>query len=110
MLEVTADLLDEIVRRIVALIHPEKIILFGSRARGEARPASDLDILVIAKTTEPRERRSPPLYGALSNLPVDVGIDILVYTPDEVEDWSQVRQAFPTTAIRDGKVLYEKQS
>jgi predicted nucleotidyltransferase len=110
VVEVTTDLLNEIIRRIVAIAHPEKIILFGSRARGQARPTSDLDILVIAKTAEPNHRRSVPLYGALSGIPLDVDVDILVYTPEEVSDWSQVRQAFPTTAIREGKVLYEKQS
>ena len=36
-------------------------------------------------------------------------MDILVYSPDEVQEWSQVRQAFVTTAVREGKVLYEKQ-
>lgn len=107
MVKVTADLLDEIVRRIVAVMNPEKIVLFGSRARGEARPAGDIDLLVIANSSEPRHRRSPPLYEALSDIRIDM--DILVYTPEEVREWSQVRQAFPTTAIRDGKVLYEKQ-
>lgn len=97
--------MDEIVRRIVATMHPRKIVLFGSRARGEARPSSDIDLLVIADSDEPRYRRSRALYGALRHIMVPM--DILVYTPNEVEEWSQVRQAFVTSVVREGKVLYE---
>jgi predicted nucleotidyltransferase len=105
MAQVDAKLMDEIVRRIVGVIQPEKVILFGSRARDEARPESDIDLLVIAKSTLPRYRRSAPLYGALSD--ILISMDILVYSPEEVKEWSDVRQAFVTTAIREGKVIYE---
>lgn len=102
------DEMDEIVDRIVKTIHPQKIVLFGSRARNQARPDSDIDILVIAESDEPRYKRSRVLYGALHNMRTP--IDVIVYTPEEVIDWSQVRQAFVTTALREGKVLYENQS
>ena len=105
MTQLDSRLMDEIVRRIVEVIHPEKVILFGSRARDEARPGSDIDLLVIAKSSEPRYRRSVPLYGALSDILTPM--DIVVYSPQEVKEWSQVRQAFVTTAIREGRVLYE---
>jgi predicted nucleotidyltransferase len=107
MNEVQLDvkLINEIIRRIVDAARPEKIIMFGSRARGDARSGSDIDLLVIADSTEPRHRRSGPLYGALSDILAPM--DILVYSPEEVEEWSQVRQAFVTTAMREGKVLYE---
>jgi len=105
--QVDARLMDEIVRRIVETISPQKVILFGSQSRGDARPESDLDLLVIADSTQPRYRRSAPLYGVLSDILVPM--DILVYSPEEVKEWSQVRQAFVTTAIREGKVLYEAQ-
>jgi predicted nucleotidyltransferase len=105
MAQVDAKLMDEIVRRIVGVIQPEKVILFGSRARDAARPESDIDLLVIAKSTQPRYRRSAPLYGALSD--ILISMDILVYSPEEVKEWSDVRQAFVTTAIREGKVIYE---
>ena len=107
MAQVDARLMDEIVRRIVETISPQKVILFGSQSRGDARPESDLDLLVIADSTQPRYRRSAPLYGVLSDILVPM--DILVYSPEEVKEWSQVRQAFVTTAIREGKVLYEAQ-
>ncbi|MHB1458736.1 MAG: nucleotidyltransferase domain-containing protein [Armatimonadota bacterium] len=99
------DQMDEIVDRIVKAIHPQKIVLFGSRARNQARPDSDIDILVIAESDEPRYKRSRVLYGAMHDM--GTPIDIIVYTPEEVIDWSQVRQAFVTTALREGKILYE---
>jgi uncharacterized protein len=99
-------LIDEIIRRIVNAVQPEKIVLFGSRARGDARPESDMDLLVIAQSSEPRYRRSSRLYSVLSDILVPM--DILVYNPDEVQEWKDVRQAFITTALREGKVLYEK--
>jgi predicted nucleotidyltransferase len=105
MPQLDPKLVQEIVRRIVETVHPEKIILFGSLARGDARLESDLDLLVIAQSQEPRYRRSAPLYGILSD--IFIPMDILVYSPEEVEEWSGVRQAFVTTAIREGRVLYE---
>ncbi|MBU0702300.1 MAG: nucleotidyltransferase domain-containing protein [Chloroflexi bacterium] len=102
---VDAELIDEMVRRIVETSRPQKIIMFGSRARGEARPESDIDLLVIAESSKPRHQRAAPLYGAVSD--ILVAMDILVYTPGEVKEWSNVPQAFVTTAVREGQVLYE---
>jgi uncharacterized protein len=100
------DLIAEIVRRIVDASQPEKIILFGSRARGEARPDSDLDVLVIKESDEPGYRRDAALYLALAGL--NAPVDVMMYTPEEVSEWSTVPQAFITTAIRGGKVVYER--
>ena len=99
-------LLSEVTRRIVALSHPEKIVMFGSHGRGTAAGHSYLDLLVVAPSDEPRHRRSVPLYLALSDILLPM--DILVYTADEVLEWQNVPQAFVTTALREGKVLYEK--
>ena len=101
------QVLREIVKRIVEAEHPERIVLFGSRARGTARPDSDFDLLVIKRSTQPRYRRSAHLYTILADLPVEV--EIMVYTPDETAEWKAVPEAFVTTAIREGKVLYERQ-
>ncbi len=106
MIQIDDKLRELIVGRIVALVHPEKIILFGSRTQGTARPDSDVDLLVIARSKEPRYRRAAPIYGALSD--IITPMDILVYDPQEVEEWSAVPQAFVTTAVRQGTVLYEK--
>ena len=100
------ELIQGIVRRIVETAQPEKVILFGSRARGDARPERDFDVLVIKPSDEPRYRRSVPLYVALADLPVEV--EVMVYTPEEVEEWSTVPQAFNTTALREGTTIYER--
>ena len=99
-------LLDEMVRRIRDVMEPERVVLFGSRARAAERSCSDFDLLVVAKSDQPRYRRSAPLYTKLADLPVEV--DVVVYTPEEVADWSAVPQAFVSTALREGKVLYER--
>ena len=102
------ELIDDIVRRIVETAQPDKIILFGSRARGDARPNSDFDVLVIKESSEPRYRRSVPLYVALADVPAEV--EVMVYTPEEVDEWKQVSQAFVTTAVRQGTTIYERPS
>jgi len=99
-------LLAEMVARIRDAIQPDRVILFGSRARGTAHPNSDFDLLVIKESDEPRYRRSARLYTALADLPVEV--EVMVYTPEEVSEWSAVPEAFVSTALREGKVLYER--
>jgi len=78
------DLVRDIVRRTVETAQAEKVILFGSQARGDARPNSDFDVLVIKQSDEPRYRRSVPLYVALADLPVEV--EVMVYMPEEVDE------------------------
>ena len=105
MQELDDNLMQEIVDRIVQKSHPQRVILFGSRARSDARPDSDLDLLIVKKDARPRSLRSPELYGALSGIMIPM--DIIVYQPDEIFEWSNVPQAFVTTAVREGKLLYE---
>ncbi|HEY2932260.1 MAG TPA: nucleotidyltransferase domain-containing protein [Acidobacteriota bacterium] len=83
---------------------PQRIILFGSAARGDADAASDFDLLVIKETQEPFVAR----LEAMARLcPAGVRADILVYTPQEIEAMLQEDNAFITEALRDGKVVYE---
>lgn len=107
--QLTPELLGMIVQRIVAAAAPEKIVLFGSRARGEHRPDSDIDLLVVQTSPESHYQRSLPIYGALQGLPIEVDIDVVVFTPEEVHDWSQASAALVTTALRTGEVIYEGQ-
>lgn len=102
----TERILQEIVQRIETVVQPERVILFGSRARGDARSDSDFDLLVIAESEEPRYRRAAPLYAALADIPVET--EVMVYTPAEVDEWRMVPQSFVTTAIREGSILYER--
>ncbi|MFH1320927.1 MAG: nucleotidyltransferase domain-containing protein [Bacteroidota bacterium] len=92
--------------RIRKVAEPEKIILFGSYAYGVPNTKSDIDILVIMKSDLPRYKRSIPISSALSK--IMLLMDIVVYTPQEVEEWSEVPMAFITSIIKNGKVIYEK--
>ncbi len=103
-----AALYQEIVDKIVPLAKPYKIIIFGSRARGDADRNSDVDIMVIADEEESWPMQAGRLYTALSGLPIEV--DIVVYSPEDVSEWSGVPQALVTTAYREGRVVYERTS
>ena len=103
---VTPELLDEIVRRILQVGSPRRIVLFGSRVRGDARSDSDLDLLIIEDSELPRYRRAPRYLRAL--LGIFPAKDVVVWTPAEVESWREVPNAFITTALREGRTLYER--
>ena len=103
---VTDELLQEAVHRILQAGSPLKIVLIGSRAGGEARPESDLDILIIEESTLPRYKRSPPYFRALGG--IFPAYDVVVWTPQEVASWANVPNFFVTTAMREGKILYER--
>jgi predicted nucleotidyltransferase len=98
--------LDDVVRRILRVSSPLAIVVFGSQARGDIHAASDLDLLIVDRdTTKLRHRRSIAYRMAL--LGIDHDIDIVVYTPPEIQEWANVPNAFITTILREGKVLYE---
>ena len=97
----------EIVGRLVEAVNPDRIILFGSRARGDAGPDSDLDLLIVKDSDVPRHQRTIPVYNNALRGP-GIPTDIIWRTPGEIVEWSQVPNHFLTRAIREGKVLYER--
>jgi predicted nucleotidyltransferase len=99
-------LLEAMVQRLLAAGQPQKIILFGSQARGQAGRDSDYDLLVIEDSSQPRYRRAVSYRRALKDL--GTSKDILVWTPREIAEWKNVPNAFITTALREGRVLYER--
>ncbi|HXU37928.1 MAG TPA: nucleotidyltransferase domain-containing protein [Blastocatellia bacterium] len=105
---VDENLLRMIVDRLVKAIDPDRIVLFGSRARGDERGDSDLDLLVVKDSDDPPHRRVIPAYRALAG--IGVPKDILWRTPAEIRDWAGVQNYVATRALREGRVLYEKRA
>ncbi|MGH7857773.1 MAG: nucleotidyltransferase domain-containing protein [Candidatus Binatia bacterium] len=102
----TDELLEEVVRRIRSVGAPRAVVLFGSRARGDARPDSDLDLLIVEESSLPRFKRSGRYRRALRG--VFPAKDVVVWTPEEVEEWRDVPNAFITSVLAEGRVLYER--
>ena len=107
MVHVDENVLRDIVRRLVAAIDPDRIILFGSRARGDAKPDSDVDLLLIKASNEPPHRRVIKAYRALMG--IGIPKDILWRTPEEIANWAAVPTYVTTAALREGRLLYKKQ-
>ena len=105
--KIDANLLKDIVDRILSVTQPEKIILFGSYARGDATEYSDIDILVIQHSDLPRHKRATPIRLALRGF--FPSKDIVVYTPEEVEEWKSASTSFIASVLREGRVLYERE-
>ncbi len=84
----------------------ERVVLFGSYARGDATEQSDVDLLIIAKNDLPRYKRSRKLYTLLR--PHPFSMDIIVYTPQEIEEQKKTKVSFISTILREGKTLYVK--
>ena len=105
---IAPETIDGVAKAIAENFHPEKIILFGSYALGTPTPDSDLDFLVVMNTDQPRNKRSVPIRLMFS--PVPCAMDILVYTPDEIEKWNGVTNHIVTEAFLDGRVVYDRRS
>ena len=78
----TEEVLSEMVKRIRDAVRPERVILFGSHARGEGSPESDVDLLIVAPSDLPRWKRTPPIYRLLAGLGVPK--DIVWWTREEI--------------------------
>jgi predicted nucleotidyltransferase len=96
--------LDEIVRRIVERFDPERIILFGSHARGAAGSDSDVDLLVVMSVEGSRREKAVEIGVALHDIRVPK--DIIVTTPEDFEWRKEIVGTIERPAAREGKVLY----
>jgi len=98
-------LVDQVVKKIAGEFGPEKIILFGSAARGEAGDRSDLDILVVMDTDLPYYKRAPEVRVKLLGIPL--AMDIFVTTPREFSAYKDDDGFFIKNIVRTGKIAYE---
>jgi len=93
-------------QRIVVGLDPEMIVLFGSHARGDARPDSDVDLLVVMSFTGSARAAASRVYATLHErtLPVDV----VIVTPEQVRRYREQVGTIVYPALREGRVLYER--
>ncbi len=98
----------EITRRLVAAAQPERIILFGSRARGDHRPDSDIDLLVVMRKIEDKGKLVMSIYNAIGG-GVGYGVDILADDTRQVQQRADWSTSPISSALKEGRVLYECQ-
>lgn len=99
--------IDQVVKQIVEKFKPQKIILFGSYARGNPRPESDVDLLVVMDTPLKESKQSLEIRRYLD---VMFGIDLIVHTPKRLRERVDMGDWFLRDVIKEGKVLYESSS
>ena len=100
------DLIEEMVRRIVEQFSPDRVILFGSHARGAAGPDSDVDLLVVMDCPDPTRQPATEIRKALADLPVPK--DVIVVTPEYFRRYSNIVGTIVWPAVHEGKLLYER--
>lgn len=95
--------IDRMVQRIVKKFHPERIILFGSQARGDARPDSDVDLLIVMPFEGSMFEKSLEIRQVLPDL---VAVDVIVTSPEDFAWRKDVVGTIEFPATREGKLVY----
>ena len=100
--------IQEATRRLVEKFHPDRVILFGSYARGTADEHSDVDFLVITRAAEKGNRRRlmSEMDQALWGL--SIARDIVIITPDEFEEDKEIPGTVARYVSKEGRLLYER--
>ena len=96
--------LKDIVARIVKLASPERILLFGSAARGQMGPNSDVDLLVIKSGRFNRGKLTEEIYMGMEG--AGEAVDVIIVTPEEVQQYGQTPWLVIAPALREGKLVY----
>ena len=98
--------IDEMIRRIVERFHPEQIILFGSYARGQAGPDSDVDLLVVMAVSGSKRKLAVEIDLAVAGMGLPK--DIIVVTPEEMARTKDIIGTIVYPAVREGRVMYDR--
>jgi len=96
--------ISQALERIVAVAQPRRVVLFGSVARGEFGPESDLDFLVIVKGPVHRRQTAQRIYHNLHG--VDAAVDVVVVTEEDVELFGDKNGLILRPALREGREVY----
>ena len=99
-------LIATMVERIADQFDPDRIVLFGSWARGEAKASSDVDLLVVMPDGTDRREAAVAMRVAVGDLPISK--DIVVTTPDEIARRAHIVGTVLRAALREGKVVHER--
>jgi predicted nucleotidyltransferase len=102
-------IIQEILKAVLETSDPDRIILFGSAARGEAGPDSDVDLLVVERESSfqgGRRSEASRIRRSLWRFPLP--IDILLFTPEEVEKWKDATNHVIARSLREGRVIYDR--
>jgi predicted nucleotidyltransferase len=102
------DILDEIIQRVLKVVYPRRIVLFGSAARGQMGPDSDLDLLVIVRGPAHRRALAQQIYRNLHGVPLPV--DVVVATEQDIEQYGDKVGTILRPALREGQVIYEREA
>ncbi len=103
-MEIDQEILERLVARIVETVHPRRIVLFGSAARGQLGPHSDLDLLVVMPDGVHRGQTAQHLYRRLAGLGIPK--DIVVVTESDVCQFADEPSLVIYPALREGRELY----
>ena len=111
MVNISDDIIKKMTQRIVREVHPQRIFLFGSHARGQAKEHSDVDFLVEERepfgSSRSRRQEAVRIWRCLSEFRIPT--DILVYSTSEVARWKDSSHHVIGMVLREGKVLYESE-
>lgn len=95
-----------ITEKIVSFCHPDKVILFGSLAKGKSHIESDIDLLIIKDSDKKRPYRVKEIYEAIRGIKRSFSLDPIVYTSREIKQRQLLGDYFILRVLKEGKVLY----
>jgi predicted nucleotidyltransferase len=104
---IDSEKINMIVQVIVSEHDPVKVLLFGSCASGMINMDSDIDMIIVKPSDKPRYQRGIEIRKSL--IGTGVPLDLIVYTPEEFDQDKNTRFTFLSSALKNSKVLYEKQ-